>query len=96
MPAGAFAEGKGRGQGRDSGLLNNPLFGERAALAASHDPVTGFDVLHIRRDFDHLSGGFQTGDKGRVGAKLIFALSHQQVREIEAGRMDPDSHFTVF
>ena len=47
LPAGAFAEGKGQGQGRDSGLLNNPLFGERAALAASHDPVTDFDVLHI-------------------------------------------------
>ena len=82
LPAGAFVEGKGWGQGGDGGFPNNPLFRQRAALAPCHHPVTGLYVLYIRGDLDHFSRRFETGDEGRIRPELIFALGHQQVGEV--------------
>ena len=96
MPAGAFAEGKRRGEGSDGGLADDPLFCQRATLAAGHHPIAGLDALDVGCDLDHYSGGFQPGYKGGIGTKLIFALGHQQVGKVQSRRMDLYPDFSGF
>ena len=45
-------------------------------------------------DSANIACGFHAGHIRRVWPELITAARHQQVREIERGRTDPDQHFT--
>ena len=55
FPARAFGEGKSRGKGRNGVCSHDPLFSQRAPLAAGHDAITGPHALYIGSDLDHFS-----------------------------------------
>ena len=80
------------GDGVERGGRADGEVGEGAGLGAACDAQAGMHGDAGANRIDH-AGEVHANREGWFGFELVLALEHQQVGEVEAGRLDPDADF---
>ena len=76
-------------------LGGHGLLGKAARFDESQNPVAGLHARHAGSDGRHLTSELLARHERQFRQALIFALDHEQVREVQARGVDIDDDLSV-